>query len=86
MLLKEETLILELRANVEGQKESQVWYLDKTASNHMTVQHGKFMESDESMSGQVKFGDGCTVSIKRKEIVSFRLKNGEYKHITDIFL
>ena len=57
MLLKEETVIPKLKKNIEREKESQVWYLDNGANNHMTGQHGKFKELDESVTGQVKFGD-----------------------------
>ncbi|XP_074364602.1 uncharacterized protein LOC141705607 [Apium graveolens] len=36
MLLKEETVVLNLRAKGEEQIHSQVWYLDNEAKNHMT--------------------------------------------------
>lgn len=85
MLLKEEIVIPVLRENVEGRKESQVWYLDNGASNHMTSHRGKFKELDESVSGQVKFGDGSTVSIKGRGVISFRCKNDEEKLLKDVY-
>ncbi|KAL8107151.1 hypothetical protein AgCh_023813 [Apium graveolens] len=71
MLLKEDALMEKLQTNIEGQRESQVWYLDNGASNHMTGQRGKFKELDERVSGKVKIGDGSTVCIMRKGTVAF---------------
>ena len=51
----------------------------------MTGHRGKFMELDESQSGQVKFGDGSTVSIKGRGVISFRCKNGEEKLLKDVY-
>lgn len=42
MLLKEESVTPKLQLNIKEKKESQVWYLDNGASNHMTGQRGKF--------------------------------------------
>lgn len=66
MLLKKETITPQFRPETDGQRESQVWYLDNGASNHMTGQRGKFKELDERVTGEVKFGDGSKVSIKGK--------------------
>ncbi|KAL8107152.1 hypothetical protein AgCh_023814 [Apium graveolens] len=52
MLLKEDALVAKLQTNIEGQRESQVWYLDNGASNHMIGQRGKFKELDERVSGK----------------------------------
>ncbi|XP_074374845.1 uncharacterized protein LOC141715651 [Apium graveolens] len=51
MLLKEEIVNPKLKENIGDQKETQVWYLDNGASNHMTGYRGKFKELDENMSG-----------------------------------
>lgn len=85
MLLKEEAVVPKLRTNSEGQRESQVWYLDNGASNHMTGQRGKFKKLDERVTGKVKFGDGSTVNIRGKGIVSFRCKNGEEKILKEVY-
>ncbi|KAL8113050.1 hypothetical protein AgCh_020395 [Apium graveolens] len=52
--------------------ESNLWYLDNGASNHMTGQKSKFKELDESITGQVRFGDGSTVKIEGKGNVNFK--------------
>lgn len=46
--------------------ESNLWYLDNGASNHMTGQFSKFNELDTKVTGEVMFGDGSLVQIKGK--------------------
>lgn len=78
-------MVPRLLKNSEENKESQVWYLDNGASNHMTGQRWKFKELDEQVTGKVKFGDGSTVNIKGKGIVSFKCKNGEEKLLKEVY-
>ncbi|KAL8158094.1 hypothetical protein AgCh_002703 [Apium graveolens] len=85
MLLKEDTIIPNLRRENEDQRESQVWYLDNGANNHMTGQRGKFRELNEQVTGKVKFGDGSTVNIKGKGLVTFQCKNGEERTLTEVY-
>lgn len=85
MFLKEDSVIPKLRTNVDGQRESQVWYLDNGASNHMTGQRGKFKELDESVTGKVKFGDGSTVNIEGKGSVAFQCKNGDERILQEVY-
>lgn len=55
MLLNESKVIPSLLLG-GGEKyvESNVWYLDNGASNHMTGYKSKFTELDEEITGQVK--------------------------------
>ncbi|XP_023739866.2 uncharacterized protein LOC111887967 [Lactuca sativa] len=46
--------------------EENIWYLDNGASNHMTGCKALFVELDEKVTGQVRFGDGSRVPIKGK--------------------
>ncbi|XP_074356746.1 uncharacterized protein LOC141696515 [Apium graveolens] len=85
MMLKEETVVPKLRASGEELRQSQVWYLDNGASNHMTGQQGKFKTLDESVRGQIKFGDGSIVCIKGRGTISFKCKNGEEKVLRDVY-
>ena len=48
IMLSEEKVVPELKATYEN-RESQVWYLDNGASNHMTGQKGKFKDLDEKV-------------------------------------
>lgn len=84
IMLNGERVTPELKATGEW-RESQVWYLDNGASNHMTRHKGKFRDLDESMTGLVKFGDGSTVDIKGKGTVAFKCKNGEEKLLRDVY-
>ncbi|XP_074362800.1 uncharacterized protein LOC141703096, partial [Apium graveolens] len=65
--------------------DSNLWYLDNGASNHMTGFKGKFTELDESVTGQVHFGDGSTVKIEGKGTVTMLCKNGEEKSLVDVY-
>lgn len=81
MLLNEEKVVPKLKQNGE-RVESNLWYLDNGASNHMTGLRSKFRELNEGVTGQVHFGDGSTVEIKGKGSVDFTYKNGE-EHLLD---
>ena len=41
-----------------GGEQEQRWYLDSSASNHMTGSKTTFSELDDDVTGTVKFGDG----------------------------
>lgn len=85
MLLKEDSVVPKLRVSNEEQRESQVWYLENGASNHMTGARGKFKELDERVTGKVRFGDGSTVNIKGKGTIGFLCKNREERTLTDVY-
>lgn len=69
----------------ECENETDVWYLDNGASNHMTGQRSKFKELNEGVTGRVKFGDGSTVNIEGKGSVAFICKNGEEKILQEVY-
>ncbi|KAL8131242.1 hypothetical protein AgCh_007242 [Apium graveolens] len=50
IILNEEDVVPNLSSSVGERKESQVYYLDNGANNHMTDQRGKFMELDENIT------------------------------------
>ena len=65
--------------------DSNLWYLDNGASNHMTGRKTKFANLDESVTGAVKFGDGSSVRIEGKGSIVFRCKNGEERCLKDVY-
>ncbi|XP_074368601.1 uncharacterized protein LOC141708737 [Apium graveolens] len=84
-LLNEENVDLMLNKSIEEAKMSQVWYLDNGASQHMTGDRGKFKELDQTVTGQVRFGDGSTVAICGKGVISFLCKNGKEWKLKDVY-
>ncbi|XP_074368812.1 uncharacterized protein LOC141708885 [Apium graveolens] len=84
-LLNEENVDLMLNKSIEEAKMSQVWYLDNGAIQHMTGDRGKFKELDQTVTGQVRFGDGSTVAICGKGVISFLCKNGKEWKLKDVY-
>ena len=55
-----------------GADQEQWWYLDSSASNHMTGSEASFSELDDDVTGTVKFGDGSRVAIQGRVTIIFR--------------
>ncbi|GJZ39769.1 zinc finger, CCHC-type containing protein [Tanacetum coccineum] len=62
-----------------------MWYLNNGASNHMTGDRNMFTELNESVTGQVWFGDGSAVKIKGKGTLLFQCKNGDQLMVSDVY-
>lgn len=83
VLLNEEAVIPKLSHGENVQ--SNLWYLDNGASNHMTGHREKFKTLDEGVTGKVKFGDGSTVEIKGKGSIILKCKNGEERLLHEVY-
>ena len=85
VLLNEESVIPEFKQPGNNCKNTSIWYLDNGASNHMTGQRKKFSDLDESVTGEVRFGDGSTVIIKGKGSIQLNCKNGEKRFLREVY-
>lgn len=86
VLLNERSVVPVLATYVKRKgAESNLWYLDNGASNHMTGERAKFKELDEKITGQVKFGDGSTVKIEGKGSIVFKCRNGEERTLNEVY-
>lgn len=62
-----------------------VWYLDNGTSNHMSGNRLFFYELDETILGNVRFGDDSRIDIKGKGYVRFNFNNGEKKVLNNVY-
>ena len=58
------TLLLAYKGDNERQEN--IWYLDTSASNHMCGRRDMFVELNESIRGNVSFGDGSKILVKAR--------------------
>lgn len=69
----------------KSEVESNTWYLDNGASNHMTGRREKFEKLDKAVKWEVKFGDGSLVRIEGKGSIRLACKNGETRVLQGVY-
>ena len=80
---KSETLLL--ACNAVDMIDKNKWYLDTGCSNHMLDKKELFIEFDESVHGEIKFGNNNVSPVYGKEKISISLKNWSTIFISDVF-
>ena len=78
---QDETLLLVC----QGEEMDDVWYLDSSASKHMTDNKTIFTKLFESDHGQVRVGDGKAYKIKGVGEVEFKMKSGRREKISEVY-
>ena len=61
------------------------WYLDTSATHHMTGRREFFSDLDSSVKGSIKFGDASAVEIKGDGSIIFKAKMGEHRLLTGVY-
>ncbi|XP_074326944.1 uncharacterized protein LOC141664885 [Apium graveolens] len=72
-------MFLTYKGDEENKKN--VWYLDSEANNHMTDHKNLFTEIDETISGEVTFGDSSKIPVKGKGTIMIVSKNCDKKKL-----
>ena len=62
-----------------------LWYLDNSASNHMTGNMSYFKSIDETITGKVRFGDDSRIDIRGKGSILFLTQTCEKKLLSDVY-
>jgi hypothetical protein len=68
-----------------GKNQENIWYLDSGATNHISGQWDLFGDLDETVKGQVIFGDTSKVPVKGRGNILIRLKNDDHSYIVDVY-
>ncbi|XP_015389597.1 uncharacterized protein LOC107178658 [Citrus sinensis] len=80
----EDDIIL-LARNDTSRGQENTWYLDTSASNHMSGNRSMFVELNEYVNGSVAFRDDSKVPVKGKSNILFRAKDGSHQIILNVY-
>ena len=78
------TLLLARKADNGGQENT--WYLDTGASNYMSEERSMFVELNDSVCGNISFGDDSKIPVKGKSNMLIRLRDGRHQFCSNIDL
>ena len=76
---------LQLNAMLSKKGSHDIWYLDSGCNNHMNGNLNLFSSLDNSVQTGVTLGNNVQVTISGKGTISILTKQGEYKHMPDVY-
>jgi hypothetical protein len=68
-----------------GEEKLDGWYLDSSATHHMTGRHELFSDLDFSVRGSVRFGNSSRVEIQGVESIVFVGKTSEHRLLHGVY-
>lgn len=71
--------------DISVKQNTDVWYLDTGASNHMTGNWAAFSDLDLTVNGTIKFGDGSVVDIVGRGTILFAARKGRHRALTNAY-
>ncbi|KAM1480370.1 hypothetical protein ACFX2I_027522 [Malus domestica] len=82
---KEDNGVVLLACKSNDGDQDYTWYLDTGASNHICGRRSMFVELNESVSGNISFGDKSKIPVKGKGNILIPLKNGGHQLISNVY-
>ncbi|XP_039168779.1 uncharacterized protein LOC120293482 [Eucalyptus grandis] len=79
----DQVLLLAFKEDEGGQTDT--WYLDSSASNHMCGRKEMFTKLDEKIKGKVSFNNNSKILVEGKGTILIRLKIDACQFITNIY-
>ncbi|XP_059069026.1 uncharacterized protein LOC131859382 [Cryptomeria japonica] len=80
---EQETILI--ACNVAQEISKEVRFLDSSCSNHMSCKKEMFATMDDLVKSKLKLGNDQRVSVMGKGSINIRTKQGEEKHISDVY-
>jgi len=82
---KQDDRVLLMAYNGMNTRNSSVWYLDTSVSNHVCGRNEFFVELDEDCSGTIIFCDLSQKSVKGKGKIILQLKTSDHRCISNVY-
>ena len=81
----EENVVLACKKDDSSIVDTNIWYLDTGCSNHMSGRKELFSQLDETVCGEVNFGNKSKVLVMGKGNINIKSKDGTNVTVADVF-